>query len=68
MSTDDQHYTYSEPSNEDRELLLKHGYRPGELPAKDEHDLVVDLREQESGDEDSDRLSNDKIADEQDGT
>lgn len=68
MPLDDQHYTYNELNNEDKELLLKHGYKPGELPAEDERELVQELRDQEAGDEDSDHLSNDVIADERDGT
>jgi hypothetical protein len=61
-------YTYNVLSNEDKELLLKHGYRPGELPPEEERELLADLRAQVGGDEDSERLSSDVIADERDGT
>jgi len=66
MSSDDQHYTYNPLSNDDKELLLRHGYRPGELPPEEERELVEDLREQNGGDDDSDRLSTDIPADERD--
>ena len=68
MPDDDQHYTYNELSNEDRELLLRNGYKPGELPPEEERELVADLRNQTDDDEDSDRLSNDVPGDELDGT
>ena len=68
MPPDDAHYTYNELSNEDKELLLSHGYRPNELEPEDMRDLLMDLRDQTGGDLDSDRLSNDEIADERDGT
>jgi len=68
MPPDDQHYTYNAMSNEDKELLLRHGYKPGELPPEDERDLIADLWAQTDGDEDSDRLSSDIPADERDGT
>ncbi len=64
MPPDDQHYTYNPLSNEDKELLLRHGYRPGELPPEEERELVEDLREQNGGDDDGDRLSTDVPADE----
>jgi hypothetical protein len=67
-AADDAHYTYNELTNEDKELLLAHGYKPGELPPEEERELVQDLRNQTAGDEDSDRLSTDIIADERDGT
>jgi len=68
MSSDDQHYTYNPLSNDDRELLLRHGYRPGELPPEEERELIADLREQSGGDEDEDgdRLSTEIPADERD--
>ena len=67
MPSDDQHYTYNPLTNEDKELLLKNGYKPGELPSEDERELVRDLREQEdASDEDSEREGT--IADEMDGT
>ncbi len=68
MPSDDQHYTYNELSNEDRELLLRNGYRPGELPPEEERELLTDLHSQTGDDEDGDRLSNDVSADERDGT
>ena len=68
MSPDDAHYTYNPLTNDDKELLLRHGYVPGELPPAEEHELLADLRAQTDGDEDSDRLSTDIPADERDGT
>lgn len=66
MQPDD--YTYNELSNEDKELLLRNGYKPGELSPEDERELIADLRAQTDDDEDSDRLSNDYPGDELDGT
>ena len=67
MPPDDTHFTYNELSNEDKELLLAHGYKPGELESEDEQDLLKDLRaEQDMGDDDSGRIG--EIADERDGT
>ena len=57
--TSDDYYTYNELTNEDKELLLRNGYRPGELAPEDQHELLQDLRNQVAGDEDSDRLSSD---------
>jgi hypothetical protein len=68
MPPDDNHYTYNELSNGDKELLLQHGYKPGELSPEDERDLIMDLRDQTGEDEDSDRASTDVPADERDGT
>jgi hypothetical protein len=68
MALDDQRYTYNELSNDDKELLLSHGYRPGELSPDEARDLLADLREQEGGDEDSDRPSDAVTGDERDGT
>jgi len=68
MPPDNQHYTYNTVSNEDKELLLRYGYRPGELPPEEERELVQDLRAQVGDDEDGDRLSGDVSADERDGT
>lgn len=67
MPADDQHYTYNPLSNEDKELLLTHGYRPGELEPDEARELLEDLRAQTGGDEDSDRRSGDIPADERDG-
>jgi hypothetical protein len=68
MPPDDAHYTFNPMSNEDKELLLRHGYRPGELSPEDERDLLRDLRAENGGDEDSDHLSGEIPADERDGT
>lgn len=68
MDSDDPHFTYNELSNEDKELLLRNGYRPGELDREDEQELLRDLREQEDGDFDNSHLSSDVSADERDGT
>jgi len=65
---DNQHYTYNELSNEDKELLLRYGYVPGELPREEELEILADLRNQNSSDEDSDRSSRDIPGDEADGT
>ena len=62
----DQHYTYNELTNEDKDLLLRHGYIPGELPSEEERELLTDLRSQGADDEDGDRLSTDIPADERD--
>lgn len=67
MPPDDRHYTFNALSNEDKELLFKNGYKPGELPPEDERELLQDLRDQEGNtDEDSEREG--VIADERDGT
>ena len=57
--TADDYYTYNELTNEDKELLLRNGYKPGELAPEDEHELLQDLHNQAGNDEDSDRLSSD---------
>jgi len=64
MPPEDTHYTHNPISNADKELLLRHGYRPGELGPDEERDLLADLQAQTDGDEDSDRLSTDIPADE----
>jgi hypothetical protein len=66
MLPEDRHYTYNELSNEDKQLLLSHGYRPGELQPDEARDLLQDLREDAADDADSERIGT--IADEQDGT
>ena len=66
MQPDD--YTYNTLSNEDKELLLRNGYKPGELPPEEERELIADLRNQRDDDDDSDRLSNEVPGDELDGT
>lgn len=63
---DDAPYSFNPLSNEDKELLLANGHRPGELPPEEEQELLHDLREQNEGDFDSDFHS--VIKDEQDGT
>lgn len=68
MDPDDPHYTYNQLSNEDRELLLRNGYKPGELPPEEQRELLADLRAQLDDDEDSGRLSSEVPADERDGT
>ncbi|MEO6761545.1 MAG: hypothetical protein ABI220_04195 [Candidatus Saccharimonadales bacterium] len=67
MQSDDQHYTYNELSNEDRALLLSHGYKPGELPSEDERDIISDLRAQAGNDIDSERPSDAVPPEERDG-
>lgn len=66
--SNDGHYTYNPLSNEDKELLLSHGYLPGELPSEEEQDLLRDLRAQVADDEDSDRPSRAVPGDERDDT
>jgi hypothetical protein len=66
MPPDDRHYTFNPLSNQDKELLLRHGYRPGELPPNEERELLADLRDEAAGDDDSDRLRGDVPADERD--
>ena len=68
MPQDDNRYSYNELTNEDKLLLLSHGYKPGELEADEERELLRDLREQASDDEDSERLSSSVPGDELDGT
>ena len=68
MPPNNQHYTYNTLANEDKELLLRYGYRPGELSPEEAHELLTDLRAQTANDEDGDRLSGDIPADERDGT
>lgn len=64
----DPHYTYNPLSNDDKELLLRYGHRPGELSPEDEQELLSELREQNDGDIDSDRSSTDIPGDERDST
>jgi hypothetical protein len=66
MSADDRRYTYNEFSNEDKELLLSHGYVPSELQPDEARDLLQDLREETDTDGDSERVSD--IGDERDGS
>jgi len=68
MADDDSaHYTYNELTNEDKELLLRHGYVPGELSPEDQRELLADLRQSSDVDDpDGDRLSNNLSADERD--
>jgi len=68
MPPDDRHYTYNTLANEDKELLLRYGYRPGELRPEEARELLADLRAQVANDDDGDRLSSDIPADERDGT
>ncbi|MFA5003820.1 MAG: hypothetical protein WC498_00910 [Candidatus Saccharimonadales bacterium] len=65
MSPQD-NYTFNPLSNDDKELLLSHGYKPGELPHDDEQELIRDLRAQVGDDIDSDKLSQAVPAEERD--
>jgi len=67
-NTNDQHYTYNPLTNEDKDLLLRHGYIPGELEPDEARDILEDLRAGNEDDNDADRLSGDTTADERDGT
>jgi hypothetical protein len=64
--SNDQHYTFNPLTNEDKDLLLRHGYIPGELPDAEERELLADLRGEGADDTDADRLSTDVPADERD--
>jgi hypothetical protein len=68
MAAGDQPYTYNTLSNEDKELLMSHGYRPGELEPDEARELLEDLRDQTAGDGDSYHPSHEVVADERDGT
>ncbi|TAH33434.1 hypothetical protein EYC59_04870 [Candidatus Saccharibacteria bacterium] len=68
MSVTDDSFTFNELNNEDKALLLSHGYKPGELEPEDERQLVRDLRDQLDGDEDSEHLSGAVPDFERDGT
>lgn len=68
MDPDDQRFTYNTLSNEDKELLLRNGYVPGELDPQEAKEILDDLRNQSDDDEDSNRLSNEVPGDEIDGT
>lgn len=67
MASDDNPYTFNPLSNDDKALLLSHGYKPGELDPADEQELVRELRE-DSDNTSSDSENEGTIADEQDGT
>lgn len=56
--------TYNTLRNEDKVLLLRHGYIPGELPPEEERELLRDLR----GESDDTDEAIGEIGDEQDGT
>ncbi len=68
MDSGDQRYTYNELSNDDKALLLSHGYRPGELSPEEARDILADLHAQTDDDADSDRPSSAVPGDERDGT
>ena len=68
MTPNDQHFTYNPLNNDDKELLLRNGYKPGELSPEEAREILADLRAQSDDDEDSDRLSNEVPGDEFDGT
>lgn len=61
--------TFNELRNEDKELLLRNGYKPGELAPEEEQELLKDLRDsQDMTDGDNDANVIGEIGDEQDGT
>ena len=68
MPSDEQKYTFNPLNNDDKELLLAHGYKPGELPPEVEQEILTDLREQTNGDYDSEHPSNVVTDLERDGT
>jgi hypothetical protein len=43
MAPDDTHSTYNPLTNDDKELLLRHGHVPGELEPYEERELLADL-------------------------
>lgn len=49
----DGHFTYNPLSNEDKELLLSHGYIPGEMDPEELHMVLRDLWAETEGDYDS---------------
>ena len=59
--------TYNELRNEDKQLLQRHGYKPGELPPEEERELIAELRDQ-VGSDDNDSEVEGVIGDERDGT
>lgn len=65
---DNDMYTYNPMSNNDKELLMANGYKPGELPPDEEQDLLRDLREQSGDEEGLEPLSDIVMPDEDDGT
>lgn len=67
MDPTDQNFTYNPLSNEDKDLLLRNGYRPGELTPEEAREILADLRAQ-GDDNDAARLSNEVPGDELDGT
>lgn len=68
MSQDNLHYTYNPLTNEDKDLLLRNGYKPGELSSQEGRELLADLRDQTDQDTDGGRLSSEVPGDEQDGS
>ncbi len=68
MSVADDAFTYNELNNEDKALLLSHGYKPGEMEPEDERQILEELRDRMGGDEDSDKPSNAVTDLEKDGT
>jgi len=59
--------TYNTLRNEDKALLLRHGYVPGELPPEEERKLLLDLRAESDATHDNSEAIG-EIGDEQDGT
>lgn len=56
MASDDGYFTYNQLSNDDKELLLSHGYRPHELRPDEAREILRDLRDDDSDtDRDSER-------------
>jgi hypothetical protein len=63
----DNMYTFNPLSNDDKDLLLANGYKPGELPPDEEQELLRDLREQSGDEEGIEPLSDVVMPDEADG-
>jgi hypothetical protein len=61
------HSTYNMLRNEDRALLMRHGYKPGELPPAEERELLRDLHAESDDTDDNSGVAS-EIGDEQDGT
>ncbi len=62
------HFSYNPLSNDDKDLLLSNGYKPGELPPEEEQELLQDLRDQTGDEEGIEPLSDVVMPDEYDGT
>lgn len=60
MPLDDHHFTYNTLSNEDKELLLSHGYIPGEMTPEEMQEVLRDLWAETEGEETSIDIGDEK--------